>query len=507
MPIQLFPHRQLPPILQDYLQGKLRDYVAFEPAMEQLLQAAAQRKFDDAGRQTLHQVLEEQYQSLPKSTVTERQLQKLLEPQTFTITTGHQLMIGGGPMFMFWKIMHTMAMAEQLNETQSSYHFIPVFWMASEDHDLEEIKSVKVFQQDYSWSTAQSGAVGRMNTAGLDELVRQWAALFKPGDPAEKYIQIFVEAYQCNTLSEATAYIFHQIFGSRGLLILDADHPALKARFSDYICKDVLTAFNEPFLRKTTEQLGVQYKTQVSPRQINFFELTDGQRSRIKGSDEGGHSYTEAAIRSHPEKFSPNVCLRPLYQEVLLPNVAYIGGPGEISYWLQLKAMFDANEVPFPVLVPRHSVFLLPESFEKKWKALGFETKDIFESKERLQKTYIDRHSEKTETEEIVEALHAIHRALTDLGEQTDATLIPAAEAAFSRIKEQADGFIKKVEKHRKAAFDLDLQKINKLYDDLYPGGAGQDRTLNILSCASYANLEEVFEHMKTSFSAVLICN
>lgn len=505
MSFSLFPPRGLPPLIQDYLQGKLASFTAFEPGWEGLLQAAAKRSLSEAHRIILTEVLQEQYQWLPETQETKHQIQKLLSPHTFTITTGHQLMIGGGPMFMFWKMMHTISLAEKLNADQKQFHFVPVFWMASEDHDLEEIKSVRIFQKDYTWETSQSGAVGRMHNAGIDDLVAQWAALFRPGDAAETYIQIFKEAYQLKNLSAATAFIFHSIFGERGLLILDADHPKLKGLFADYMCKDLLEEFNEPIIRETTSRLALNYKTQVSPRKVNFFKLTENDRQRIKAAGEGGHNLTENIIKASPEQFSPNVCLRPLYQEVILPNVAYVGGPGEISYWLQLKDMFIANGVSFPVLVPRHSVYLLSPSFEKKWRALGFEKEHIFLSIESLQKLYMDKYSEAPDTSALNEALKELHQSMTAMGKQIDATLIPAAESIFVKIKEQADGFIKKAEKHRKAGFDQDLAKIQKLYEELYPNGSPQDRTLNILTCASFVSLDEIFSQMKTSFSGVVV--
>jgi uncharacterized protein YllA (UPF0747 family) len=258
----------------------------------------------------------------------------------------------------------------------------------------------------------------------------------------------------------------------------------------------VINESNFESINNQTNELKNQYKTQVNPRQINFFHLTNGERTRIKSISEGGHHFNEEYITKHVEEFSPNVCLRPLYQEVILPNIAYIGGPGEISYWLQLKSMFEKNIVPFPILIPRASIFILNQNFTKKWIQLGLEVSDIFKTLEELKNKYINKNAVIINIEAEQKNILELKEHLNNKVSAIDITLLASIEQCISKAIEQLKNIDKKLEKSQKQKFETELIKIEKLYQEIFPKNAPQDRYFNLLQYYETINFDEIINEL-----------
>ena len=231
------------------------------------------RKFSDEKRKTLVSVLEKQYQVLENKP----NLDILLDPNTFTVTTGHQLNIFKWPLYVIYKIVTIINLAKKLKAEFPAYNFVPVYWMASEDHDFAEISSFNLFGKTFKWETEQKGAVGRMNPTELQAIFNELS---------EKPV-IFEEAYLKNTtLSNAARQYMHQLFGSEGLISIDADDATLKGTFSEIIKDDLLNNSANEIVTKTSIELNeMGYHTQITPREINFFYLQDGLRERIIKED------------------------------------------------------------------------------------------------------------------------------------------------------------------------------------------------------------------------------
>ena len=286
-----------------------------------------------------------------------------------------------GPLYFLYKIISAINLAEQLKEKYPIYNFVPIYWMAAEDHDFEEVNHAYVFGKRISWESSQSGAVGRMKLDDFDEVLNELRSILGESENAMQLIQLFEIAYlEHQNLADATRYLVNEIFGQYGLVIIDGDDKKLKKQFIPLIKKDVVTKGFADVIRKCTEQLAKDYKTQAYVRDVNFFHLSDYSRVLIKG----GISVTD--IEENPEKFSPNVLMRPLFQESILPNIAYIGGGAELAYWMQLKTAFEQEEMPFPILLLRNSALLILEQQRQKWESFGFEIKDLFFSKDELKR-------------------------------------------------------------------------------------------------------------------------
>jgi bacillithiol biosynthesis cysteine-adding enzyme BshC len=325
---------------------------AFAYAINDILKVNINRKL-------LTEVIIEQYQKsncpLPNG------LELLLHENTFTVCTGHQLCLFTGPLYVIYKIITTINLAEALKNQYSDYNFIPIFWMLSEDHDFEEVNYVNVFGKKIEWKKKQGGAVGRYSTKGMDSVISELKNVLGDALNAQELIQLFTDAYvKHSNYASATRYLINKLFGRYGLLILDADDKRLKNEFHEVIYRDIFDNINYNAVSKTISDLkSYGYDAQVIPKEVNFFILSKNFRARIyKHQVEKEPEVWKKKLQIEIERFSPNVVTRSLYQQKILPNIAYVGGPAEIAYWLEYKKMFESNKVFFPVLIPRNFVHL-----------------------------------------------------------------------------------------------------------------------------------------------------
>ncbi|MTI30414.1 bacillithiol biosynthesis cysteine-adding enzyme BshC, partial [Xanthovirga aplysinae] len=382
------------PIFLDYLQqeSKLDAFYERFPELDQFEAQIKNKNFSKAKRDTLCKVLKEQYADVPHYEQLTKNLELLQKENTYTITTGHQLNIFTGPLYYIYKIVTIINTCKVLKEKYPTYHFVPVYWMASEDHDFEEISTFNLFGKKFSWSTDQRGAVGRFSPNSIQSLLEEL-----PEIP-----ELFRKAYLENdTLADAVRFYVNELFGNEGLIILDADHRDLKSEFKDVIREDICS--NTPQTLVEASSIGLSdkgYKSQVFPREINFFYLKNNIRERIVKEENGftvlntSLSFSKDEIlellEKEPECFSPNVVMRPLYQETILPNLAYVGGPAEVAYWLQLKTTFTHFKRAFPMLMPRNFALVINKTIFKKINKLDLPTKDLFLEIDKWKQKFIE---------------------------------------------------------------------------------------------------------------------
>lgn len=455
-------------------------------------------------RETLTESLLRQYEAVggAKGKVLENVV-ALREERTFTIITGHQLNIFTGPLYFVYKILHAIRLAEDLQKAYPDHRFVPVYWMATEDHDLAEIAFLNIFGRRFDWPTQQTGAVGRMNTDGLADVCDRLAELFPSQEQALELIATFRKAYtEGATLADATRHFTDALFGHYGLVVLDADRPELKALFADVMLDDALkgTAYEAVIAtNRQLEELG--HPTQVTPREINLFYLKEGLRERIVRTVGSFHvlhtdirwSETElrAELAEHPARFSPNVVLRPMYQERILPNLAYIGGAGELAYWLQLKAAFDAYGLSFPTLVLRNHLLLIDSGTAKRMDGLGLMIPDLFHPVDELIRAHvIETVDTDLDLSSELKLLEQLYDGLKEKAAEIDRTLVTALDAELAKQKNAVEQWGGRFARSLKKKNETSVQQIQKLHERLFPNGSLQERHDNMLNfTGSYGGL------------------
>ena len=451
-----------------------------------------QKSVDLKTRKVLSEVLSQQYSTIIASELTLEHIELLKAENTFTITTGHQLNLFTGPLYFLYKIISTINLTKELKAKYPNYNFVPIYWMASEDHDFEEINYFNFKGKKVQWNSKLTGAVGHFNTKGLDEVLKVVISEFGPGKHADTLKQWFEDAYvKHNNLADATRYLANQLFADQGLVIIDADDRELKRLFIPHIQKELFeqTAFNTVSeTNKIIEDLG--FKIQVNPRAINFFYIHEGIRERIVFEDDifkvnnTEVSWNKEQLLQHleevPERFSPNVIMRPLYQEVILPNLCYIGGGGELAYWFQLKSNFKVQNVVFPILLLRNSVLVKTKKQASKLKNLNISTNDIFLKHD----TFINKKVRKISNIDInfspqLQHLEKQFEALYTIADQTDKSFLGAVKAQEKKQIKGLKALEKRLLKAQKKKLADEVNRMTELQEQLFPGQSLQERNLN----------------------------
>lgn len=417
----------------------------------------------------------------------------LAKESSYTITTGHQLNIFTGPLYFIFKIVTAIKLAKDLKGNFPEQDFVPVYWMATEDHDFAEIDHTRVFGKKITWEEEGKSATGRMNTSTMGDVVRQYCNTFGLSDIATDLTQKVEDAYsQGYTLAKATRTFVHSLFKEYGLLIIDADQPALKKLFAPIIEQDILEQKSFTAIQQQSDKLeSLGFNTQVHAREINFFYLTDEFRERIVLNEDGRYevlhqnifftaSELKAEIQNHPERFSPNVVMRPLYEEIILPNLAYIGGGAEIVYWLQLKSNFDQYSIDFPILIPRNSALITDDQVAGKVFRLDLTFKSIFKPLNTLKNEYVKRQTKhRLSLQDEWMEMNAIFARIKLRTHKIDPSLGPSTEAVKARLKKAMNNLEKKLLKAEKRNHEDALIQIERLKDNLFPNGGLQERTDN----------------------------
>jgi bacillithiol biosynthesis cysteine-adding enzyme BshC len=485
------------PTVIDYLEDlpELRSFYGYRPDMQGFADILKNKKVN-ADRKTLVEVLNNQYSKiLPLTThhsLLTNNISLLKSQNTYTITTGHQLNIFAGPLYFLYKIVTAIKLSRQLKEAFPDKNFVPVYWMASEDHDFAEINYTNIGGKKVHWWYEASGATGRISPDTMRQALNQYKGALGIERHANELAEIVEHAYAgFDKLADATRYLVNALFGQYGLVVIDADDHAFKQQFAPIIERDIIeqNSFkNISETNKKLEQLGVNI--QVNPREINFFYLQDGLRERIVFEDglykvlNSEISFSEEELKQEvsefPERFSPNVVMRPLYQECILPNIAYIGGGAEVVYWLELKSNFDFYKVDFPILILRNSGLIIGKETASKIARMGLEPAELFKSADAIKNDWVKKHSKHALnlTEERRE-LSAIFEKIKLRAHKIDPTLSPSTEAVQARLKHAMDSLEKKLVKAEKTNYHTRLEQVEHIKTDLFPNDSLQERSEN----------------------------
>ena len=482
------------PMMNDYLnqESSLQSFynrfptiVNFENQIKE-----KQQNFNSNIREIVVTVLNEQYKTISICEKTKNNITSLLEENTFTITTGHQLNLFTGPLYFLYKIISTIKLTEELKIKYPTYNFVPIYWMATEDHDFEEINYFNFKDKKFKWNKESTGPVGRLSTEGLQEILSIFEKELGSGSNAIEIKKLFENAYaNIDTLANATRKLANELFGTFGLVIIDADNSQLKRQFIPYIKEELLQNTSYKKVSETLVELK-KYPTQVNPREINLFYIEDNLRERIlfeEGVFKINNTKTTFSqngllelLETKPEKFSPNVILRPLYQEVILPNLCYIGGGGEIGYWLELKTTFEAYKCTFPILLLRNSALLVSKKQKDKMEKLQLNWEQLFAKQEALINSKVNEIAEiPIDFSEQKIALQKQFSDLHTIASQTDKSFLGAVKAQEAKQIKGLENLEKRFLKAQKKKYELELNRITYLQNELFPNQILQERHTN----------------------------
>ena len=483
-------------IVLDYLKGekKLQPFYTYPVSVDGIKAAIAGRKKYPTNRKLLVEELQKQYQTVNAPGKVKSNINLLLSENTFTITTAHQPNIFTGHLYFIYKILHAVKLAEFCKTQIPDSNFVPVFYMGSEDADLEELGHVYINGVKHEWKTKQTGAVGRMK---VDKALIKMLDAIEGGITVLSYGKEIIEQMKgCyvegTTIEEATFKLINELFGEYGLIVLLPDNPALKKAFIPVVEKELAEQFSHKIVEETASKFPKEYKVQASGRELNLFYLKDDLRERIEKRDgkftthDSQLTFDDSQIKKeleiHPERFSSNVILRPVFQEMILPNIAFIGGGGEIAYWLELKKVFEAVNVPYPVLVLRNSFLVVDKGYGLKVRGLGFTIDDLFKTENELLSELVKRDSAvQLSLEKEKQAILDFYAKLKTTAGAVDVTLQLHTEALQKQALNKIEKLEKKMLRAEKKKFEAQQRQLHKLKTQLFPHNGLQERVENMM--------------------------
>lgn len=492
------PYRQtgyFSKIITDYLDSvrELTSFYEHPVTLDGIRASLEARGKTRVDRKTLVEALKEQYQAVEDATHVTANIDRLLDENTFTVCTAHQPAIFTGPLYFIYKIVHAIKLADRLNKDIPGKHFVPVFFMGSEDADLEELGNIHLNGERLEWVTKQKGAVGRMNTKGLEKIIDrvEGELSVQPHGPLlmEKVKEFYLKSPDIQT---ATLRLLHWLFGEYGLVVLIPDRGSLKRLMTPVFEDDLFQQTPCRIVEGTIERIPEPYKVQANPRPINLFYLKGDLRGRIEKTGdvykvhESALEFTPEAMREElhnfPERFSPNVILRGLFQETILPNVAFIGGGGETAYWLELKDLFHHYGRPFPVLILRNSFLLVEKLWADRTLHAGLVVEDLFRPEDALLTELVRRETQQQlSMEKELEAAERYYGALKERARPIDPTLVQHVEALQAKALRPLKEMEKKLFRAEKRKFADQQRHIHALRSALFPMSGLQERIDNFM--------------------------
>jgi len=481
-------------IALDYLEGSesLKSFYSSPPTLQGIEEVIQRKKLQPVNRAALVEVLKQQYQNINTSDSVKKNIDLLLSENTFAVCTAHQPNLFTGPLYFVYKVLHTIKLADYLKTQLTTYNFVPVYYMGSEDADFAELNHTYVDGKKIEWKKQQKGAVGRMTVDDtLLQLINELDGQLSNEVFGKEVIELLRRCYsQGKTIQAATFELVNELYGQRGLIVLIPDNAVLKSQMRRVFEDDLFNNTSSEIVEKSSERLGKHYTVQANPREINLFYLIDGTRERIEEKDgvfsvlNTSLSFTKEEIKKelevHPERFSPNVILRGLFQETILPNLVFIGGGGEMAYWLQLKDLFDHYKVVYPVLLLRNSFLIIEEKWKEKIQKLGLDAAELFQDENELMKTIVTKYSEnKIALNGNFEKAEAFYEEIRMQAEAVDQTLSQYVNAIKTRSLKDLEELEKKMLRAEKRKFEDHQRQIQKIKEALFPGDGLQERVEN----------------------------
>ena len=483
-------------MILDYLQGseELKPFYTHPVSADGIKAAIEKRQSFSTNRKLLVDTLQKHYATQSITNQQQYNIRLLANSNCFTVTTAHQPNIFTGHLYFIYKILHAIKLCEKLKADMPENDFVPVYYMGSEDADLEELGHIYINGVKHEWQTNQTGAVGRMK---VDKALIQMLNTIEGEITIHPFGKEIIEQMKAcyvegTTIEKATFKLVNALFGEYGLVVFLPDEADYKRAFIPVVEKELKEQFSQPIVEATSVKFPKQYKVQAGGRELNMFYLKDDVRERIEKvnshwsvvNSEVNFSVPEIddEFKNNPECFSPNVILRPVFQEMILPNIAFIGGGGEVAYWLELKDVFEAINIPFPILVLRNSFLLVDKKHAEKARALGFSVNDLFKTENDLLNVLVKRDSEvQLNLEKEKQEIQAFYAGLQKTAGAVDSTLQAHTEALEKLALHKIAALEKKMLRAEKKKFEAQQHQIHKLKAQLFPQDNLQERIENFM--------------------------
>lgn len=485
------------PSVAEFYPGDFRDPDVRRKAVE----AAADFPRD---RQRLVEILLDQNARWGPDEKVRSNIHSLLRTDSAAVVTGQQVGLLVGPLYTPYKIITVLQLADELSK-DTGRPVVPIFWLEGEDHDFQEISSIKLLHQngvatlEYHGNpppeTGNHGPVGNLVlTDEIERITKEVDALLPPTEFRDRVLDAIRAAYRPGvTLLDAFARLLRFIFSDSGLILIDPGDARLKQLSASLFRKELLDyTESHARLEEVSSRLQERFHVQVHPRPVQLFLIEEDGRFSLNPTEDGFTLRGKQAfyrldellslLDAHPEKFSPNVVMRPLMQDYLLPTAAYVAGPGEISYFAQFKPIYEWAGIPMPVIYPRATVTLVENRIRKQLERYDLDLLDFEGDIEPLFRRVVLSELDVDLEGAFQSATNQVHEAVSALRpviQQVNGSLVKSSEALRVLLVKEVEKFKDKVVKAEKRRHEELYGRLEKARENLFPGGKLQERAIS----------------------------
>lgn len=498
------------PKLQDFYNGNFRS----DNDWKSVIQKVIERPLD---RSSIAQILTNQNRNFHCGVRTLANIDSLLNDNTVAVVTGQQVGLFTGPLYTIYKTLTALKLVEKLSKRFPEYNFVPIFWLEGEDHDYEEVNSINLINAGNDVATFEYqlggnkpeknlGAVGTLEfNETIDSLFQNIEQALVQTEFKPKVLELFKTAYQKGmTFNRAFVHLMNVLLEDSGLVFLDPHDKEIKKLLAPLFKREL--AETPKFCQCVIDQsAGIEknYHAQIKPKSLNLFLFHNEGRFLLEPKPDG---YGLKGTRQHltkeqvqdyvtnsPELFSPNVVLRPLCQDWLLPTVAYVAGPSEVAYFGQLKSLYQEVQIPMPIIYPRASITIVEEKVEKVLNRFSLPLTEFFRDIEIIKEKVASQISDVNLEELFGGTLATLHETLDAMQpafQSIDPTLLGALENANKKIISSIEGLKEKTVAAQKRQHEVSLRQIDKTANHVFPLTNFQERELNVLYFLNKYGLE-----------------
>ncbi len=489
------------PKVQQFFQTDFHSVQNFEATAEQ---TCSRFKY----RQQIVEILLEQNQNYGASEATLENIRSLGHETTLAVLTGQQVGILGGPLYTIYKTITSIKLAQQLRETFPQYKFVPVFWLEGEDHDFDEVSGVGLLNADRNPVKVEYlpngkhpdknvGAVGELVLDGyVQSFFESIQKTLQNSEFKSSVIELAERAYSSgSTLNKAFVVLLNKLFHDSGMVFISSNDKRIKQLLSPVFQKEIqeYPRVSQLIIQRSAE-LEDRYHAQIKTKALNLFLFHKGGRYLIEPRENDfslkgiRHYFTRDELvriaTEAPESLSPNVALRPICQDTILPTIAYIGGPSEIAYFAQLKPVYNYFNLIMPVIYPRASVTMIDEKLERILEKYQLDLTEFFDGIEKVNHKVVEMVSEVKIDEMFSEAESRLNDLVNEMKfgiNYIDSTLLGPLEHTQSKVAMQFQSLKEKVAEAQQRKHEIALRQIEKVGNIVFPNGNFQERELNIM--------------------------
>jgi bacillithiol biosynthesis cysteine-adding enzyme BshC len=486
--------------VQEYYKHNFRDKEKYSHLFKNISNSRKDKHFN------LSAIIKNQYSSLQNiSEKTLKNISDIDKEKTIAVVTGQQLGIIGGPLYTIYKIITAIKLANHLRERYDEYNFIPIFWLEGDDHDFNEVRSINLFDNDnqvinfgYKEEISDDDAkqsIGKINfDEALNDFFTNYESSLRDTDFKNDLIFKLKEFYQVGkSFKQSFKDLLFWLFDEYGLIIFDPQDVQVKTLLKDIFKKEVNDfGFHTQKLIQVSAKLEELYHAQVKVKPVNLFYHTDDGRYSVEPVDDifklrrKRKQFTKEEILSEienfPERFSPNVLLRPICQDFLFPTGFYIGGPSEVAYFAQALPLYDFYNIQAPIIYPRSSATLLEKNVANGLEKYDLSLNDIFLGLDELKEKVIASLSENNVANAFEEAAKEIELIFDKIKENlfaVDKTLLDASGRYKDRVMSSVNELKVKAIKAQETKHETTIRQLTRLSNLLYPMGNLQEREIN----------------------------